>query len=131
MQRPPSTSRATPVIIDALSEHKNTAVAPISSGFENLPKGIVDKNFVLISGVSSPKNDLRRGVSPATGFNALTLIPKGANSTAIDLVAVIIHPLVELYQLSRGLGLTPAVEAIFKITPYLFFFHFGYKHFSH
>ena len=48
MQRPPSTSRATPVIIEALSEHKYTAVEPISSGFENLPKGIVDKNFALL-----------------------------------------------------------------------------------
>ena len=41
----------------AASEHKNIAAEAISPGKENLPKGMVDKNLDLISGVSSPKND--------------------------------------------------------------------------
>ena len=44
----------TPVIIDASSEHRKHAALPISSGVENLPIGIVDKNFSLFSGVSPP-----------------------------------------------------------------------------
>ena len=57
------------------------------------------------------------GVSPATGFIAFTRILKGANSIAIDFVAVITQPLLALYQVRFGLGLMPAVEAIFNIQP--------------
>ena len=117
MQRPPSTSRATPVIKLASSEHKKSEASAMSFGVENLPSGIVVKNFSRISGVSWPRNDLRRGVSPATGLMAFTLIPWGANSTAILFVAVIIHPFDALYQVKFGRGEMPAVEAMLRITP--------------
>jgi hypothetical protein len=67
--------------------------------------------------------DLSSGVSPATGLMALTRTPDGASSTAIDLVAVIIQPLEELYQLRRGRGLTPAVEATLRMAPAALLFH--------
>ena len=57
------------------------------------------------------------GVSPATGFNALTRMPNGASSTAQARVAVMTQPLLALYQASRGRGLTPAVLAMFSTTP--------------
>ena len=60
-------------------------------------------------------------VKPATGAIAFTLILYGANSIAIALVAVIIHPLLALYQLSLGLGDNPAVEATFKLHPFYIF----------
>ena len=41
---PPSTSKTTPVIILASSEHKKQAAFPISCGVENLPMGIVERN---------------------------------------------------------------------------------------
>ena len=41
---PPSTSKTTPVIIVASSEHRKHAAFPISCGVENRPIGIVDKN---------------------------------------------------------------------------------------
>ena len=59
------------------------------------------------------------GVSPATGFSATTRMPNGASSTAIERVAVMTQPLLALYQVSRGRGLTPAVLAMFRITPRL------------
>src|SRR5204862_8074408 len=117
MQRPPSTSIATPVIIDASSLHKKHAALPRSSGVEKRPSGIVARNLARISGVSSPRKVLSSGVSPATGFSALTRMPKGASSTAIARVAVITQPLLALYQANRGRGLTPAVLAMFRITP--------------
>src|ERR1700704_2571538 len=117
MHRPPSTSIATPVIIDASSLHKKHAAFPRSSGVEKRPIGIVDRNFARISGVSSPMKVLSIGVSPATGFSATTRMPKGASSTAIERVAVMTHPLLALYQVSLGRGLTPAVLAMFRITP--------------
>ena len=91
-------------------------------GVENLPIGIVDKKAFLLSGVSSPKKDLRRGVSPATGANEFTLTLKGASSTAIVLVAVIIHPFEALYQFNLGLGERPAVDETFRIDPFFSFF---------
>ena len=42
----------------AESEHKKRAAEAISSGIENRPNGIVERNFALISGVSSPKKIL-------------------------------------------------------------------------
>ena len=60
---PPSTSKLAPVIILAESEQRKRAAEAISSGIENRPNGIVERNFPLISGVSSPKNDFSRGVS--------------------------------------------------------------------
>ena len=67
------------------------------------------------------------GVSPATGFSALTRTPWGASSTAIALVAVIIQPFEALYQLRLGRGLTPAVEAMLRIAPVLRAFIAGTK----
>ena len=52
---PPSTSKLAPVIILAESEQRKRAAEAISSGIENRPNGIVERNFALISGVSSPK----------------------------------------------------------------------------
>ena len=72
-------------------------------------------------GVLPPANDFNNGVRPATGAIALTLTLKEANSIAIAFVAVIIQPLLALYQFNLGLGDKPAVEATFKITPFLFF----------
>ena len=75
MQRPPSTSRQTPVIIDASLEQRKQAAFPISSGVENLPIGIVARNLDRIMGVSSPMKVAKSGVSPATGLIAFTLMP--------------------------------------------------------
>ena len=61
--------------------------------------------------------EVRSGVSPATGFSAFTRTPKGASSTAIVRVAVFTQPFELLYQFKFGRGETPAVEAMFKITP--------------
>ena len=124
------TSKLAPVIILAASEQRKRAAEAISSGIENRPNGIVERNFPLISGVSSPKNDFSRGVSPATGLMTFTLIPKGASSTAIVFDARIIHPFDELYQFRFGLGETPAVLAIFRITPLLFSLKWGTKCFA-
>ena len=49
----------------------------MSSGCENLPMGMVDRNFARISGVSSPMKLARSGVSPATGLTAFTRTPYG------------------------------------------------------
>ena len=117
MQRPPSTSIATPVIIDASSLHRKQAALPRSSGVEKRPIGMVARNLARISGVSSPMKVLSSGVSPATGLSATTRMPKGASSTAIERVAVMTQPLLALYQVSRGRGLTPAVDAMLRITP--------------
>ncbi len=57
----------------ASSEQRKQAALAKSLGVENLPKGIVDKKAFLFSGVSFPKKDLRRGVSPATGAVNLLL----------------------------------------------------------
>src|SRR6185437_56549 len=89
----------------------------MSAGREKRPMGAVLRNFARFSGVSSRMKVLRSGVSPATGLMALTRMPSGASSTAIDLVAVTIQPLDALYQLSRGRGLTAAVEAMVRMTP--------------
>src|SRR5438034_607611 len=104
MQRPPSTSIATPVIIDASSLHKKHAALPRSSGVEKRPSGIVARNFARISGVSSPMKVLSIGVSPATGLSAMTRMPNGASSTAIARVAVMTKPLLALYQHRRECG---------------------------
>src|SRR5690349_23999332 len=103
----------------ASSEQRKQAALPMSSGVEKRPSGIVERNFARISGVSSPMKVLSNGVSPATGLMALTRTPSGASSTAIDLVAVTIQPLDALYQLSRGRGLTAAVDATLRIAPRL------------
>ena len=66
--------------------------------------------------MSPPINDFNNGVTPATGAIAFTLTLKGASSIAIAFVAVIIHPLLALYQFNFGLGDQPAVDATFKIT---------------
>ena len=55
MQRPPSTSSATPLIIEASSLHRKQAALPRSSGVEKRPMNV----FSI-------------GVSPATGFSATT-----------------------------------------------------------
>ncbi len=73
MHLPPSTSKITPVIILASSEHKKHAAFPISWGVENLPIGIVYRNACFFFGVSPPINDFNNGVTPATGAIALTL----------------------------------------------------------
>ncbi len=72
MQRPPSTSSATPVIIEAALEHRNAAASPMSCGVEKRPSGMVERNLARISGVSSPMKLASSGVSPATGQSALT-----------------------------------------------------------
>src|SRR5215469_14836862 len=117
MQRPPSTSIATPVIIDASSLHRNAAALPRSSGVEKRPIGIVERNFARTSGVSSPMKVFSIGVSPATGLSAQTRMPNGASSTAIERVAVITQPFEALYQVRLARGLTPAVEAMLRIVP--------------
>ena len=99
----------------------------MSSGVENLPRGMVDRNLDRIIVVSSPMKVANSGVSPATGLIALTLIPWRASSIAIVFVAVFIHPLDALYQFKFGRGEIPAVEAIFNITPDLFNFICGTK----
>src|SRR5436190_24315485 len=102
MQRPPSTSSATPVIIDASSLHRNAAAEAMSSGVEKRPSGIVERKRARISGVSSPIKVFSIGVSPATGLSAFTRMPKGASSTAIERVAVITQPFDALYQVRFG-----------------------------
>ena len=119
MHLPPSTSKTTPVIILASSEHKKHAAFPISCGVEKRPMGIVDKNDCFFFTEFPPINDFNNGVNPATGAIAFTLTLCGANSIAIAFVAVIIHPLLALYQFNFGLGDKPAVDATFKIIPFL------------
>ncbi len=97
----------------------------MSSGVENLPRGMVDRNLDRIIGVSSPMKVANSGVSPATGLIALTLIPWRASSIAIVFVAVFIHPLDALYQFKFGRGETPAVDATFRKTPDFCFFISG------
>src|SRR5579864_8562036 len=104
----------------ASSEHRNAAAFAMSSGVEKRPIGMVERNFARISGVSLPINVFKSGVSPATGLSALTRIPDGASSTAILRVAVITQPFDELYHVRFGRGLTPAVEAMLRMTPFLF-----------
>src|SRR5210317_314687 len=125
MQRPPSTSMQTPVNMLASSEQRKQAALPISSGVEKRPNGMVERNLARISGVSSPINILRSGVSPATGLIAFTRIPDDASSTAIPLVALFIQPFEALYQFRCGRGLTPAVEATFNMTPDLWLLKIG------
>ena len=48
---------------------------------------------------------------------ALTRTPDGASSIAIERVAVITQPLLALYQVRLGRGLTPAVEAMLRMAP--------------
>ena len=107
----------TPVIRLASSLHRKQAALPRSSGVEKRPIGIVERNFARISGVSSPMKVFSSGVSPATGFSALTRMPKGASSTALARVAVMTQPLLALYQARRGRGLTPAVLAMLRMAP--------------
>src|SRR6218665_1223010 len=97
----------------------------MSSGVEKRPSGMVARNLARISGVSSPMKVLSNGVSPATGLIALTRIPSGASSTAIDLVAVTMKPLLALYHVSRGRGLTAAVEATLRTAPDLLALKWG------
>src|SRR4029077_20518489 len=103
----------------ASSEHRKAEALAMSSGVEKRPSGIVDRKRARTSGVSVPMNVLSSGVSPATGFSALTRMPDGASSTAMLRVAVMTQPFDELYQVRFGRGLTPAVDAIFRITPFL------------
>ena len=60
---------------------------------------------------------LSSGVSPATGFRALTRTCEAASSMAIARVAVITQPLEALYQVRFGRGLTPPVDAILRMAP--------------
>ena len=78
---------------------------------------MVARNLARISGVSSPMKVFSSGVSPATGLRALTRMPWGASSTAMERVAVMTQPFDALYQVRLGRGLTPAVEAMLRITP--------------
>src|SRR5262245_65137350 len=103
----------------ASSEHKNADALPRSSGVEKRPSGIVARKRARISGVSLPMKVFKSGVSPATGLSALTRIPNGASSTAMLRVAVITQPFEALYQVRFGRGLTPAVEAMLRMTPFL------------
>src|SRR5258707_415116 len=48
MQRPPSTSIATPVIMLASSEQRKAAALPISAGVEKRPSGMVARNLARI-----------------------------------------------------------------------------------
>ncbi|MNI65813.1 hypothetical protein D3C73_1213360 [compost metagenome] len=89
----------------------------MSSGVEKRPMGMEARNLARTSGVSSPMKVLSRGVSPATGFRALTRIWKGASSTAMARVAVMTQPLEALYQVRLGRGLTPPVEAMLRTAP--------------
>src|SRR4029079_7600142 len=108
--------------IDASSLHRKAAALPRSSGVEKRPIGIVARNFARTSGVSSPMNVFSIGVSPATGLSAQTRMPNGASSTAIERVAVITQPLLALYQVRLGRGLTPAVDAMLRMMPAFFAF---------
>src|SRR5690606_19114390 len=117
MQRPPSTSSATPVIIEASSEQRKAAAAPMSCGVEKRPMGMEARNLARISGVSAPMKVFSRGVSPAPGFRAFARIGKGASPTAMERVAVMTQPLEALYQVRFGRGLTPPVEAMLRMAP--------------
>src|ERR1700727_1290190 len=105
--------------MDASSLQRKQAAEAISSGVEKRPIGMEARNLARISGVSSPMKVASSGVSPATGLIALTRMPKGASSTAMARVAVIIQPLEALYQVRLGRGLTPPVEAMLRIAPRL------------
>lgn len=89
----------------------------MSCGVESLPIGIDDLNNSSFSGLSSPINNGSIPVRPATGLIAQTLIFSGASSIAKDRVIEMTAPFELLYQTNPGRGLTPAVEAILRITP--------------
>ena len=79
---------------------------------------MVDTNLARFSGVSGkPMNSSNMPVMPITGQIALTRIPSGPSSTAIDLDSTLTAPLDALYQLRPGRGRMPAVDPTFKITP--------------
>ena len=116
MHRPPSTSSATPVSIAASSEQRKTAALPRSSGVENRPSEIVARNLPDLGGILAEEAPQQRRFA-RDGAKRVDPHPKGASSTAIALVAVIIHPFEALYQERRGRGLIPPVEAMLRITP--------------
>ena len=84
MQRPPSTSSATPVMNAASSDARNATAFAMSAGCDRRPRGTLAANFARSSGVSPPMNSASSGVSPATGQIALTRMLSGASSIAID-----------------------------------------------
>ncbi|MNY24870.1 hypothetical protein D3C86_1586100 [compost metagenome] len=89
----------------------------MSSGVEKRPMGMEARNLARTSGVSAPMKVFSRGVSPATGLRAFTRTWKGASSTAMARVAVMTQPFEALYQVRLGRGLTPPVEAMFRMAP--------------
>src|SRR6201746_223164 len=117
MQRPPSTSRQTPVMKSASSLARNAVALATSRGLDRRPRGMVLITLARASGVSWPpgRKSAMRPVSPLTGFTAQTQILGGANSIAIDFVRMLAAPFEPLYQVSPGRGRTPAVEAILII----------------
>ena len=89
MQRPPSTSRLTPVINLASELAMNTQADVTSSTSPILPIGTLKINFWRFSGVSSiPVNEENRPVPVTNGQMLLTRIWCGPYSAASPLVAL-------------------------------------------
>src|SRR4051812_38987830 len=93
-----------------------------SSAVENLPRGIVARNFARrASSTGPPANSADKPVSGLkTGLMQLTRMLSGPNSAASDLLIVITAPFDPLYQARPGRGRMPAVDAMLMKEPPLF-----------
>ena len=109
--RPPSTSRMTPVRKLPGSAARNSVASAMSLGVERRPIGTLAMNCARFSGVSCPMKLARSGVSPATGAMALTrnAVCRQLNGHGLG-HQVHTAPLEALYQTRPGRGRKPAVE---------------------
>ena len=89
-------------------------------------KALIALSLVLSSAAGCGGSDstpavtvLSIAVSPATGLMTFTRMLSFANSAAIERLVTIAAPLLPLYQVSPGRGLTPAVDAMVMNTPFL------------
>ena len=117
-QRPPSTSRATPVMnLGLVGGQEQARVGDVRWAAHAAERDGRHELGAQLRRVAAHELGRVRPVSPITGQTALTRILSGASSTAIDLVMVITAPLEPLYQVRPGRGRRPAVEAMLTILP--------------
>ena len=110
MQRPPSTSMATPVIMLASSEHRKAGgVADVFGRGEAADRDRRQELCADLGRVLAHEGLQQRRLA-GDGIEALTRMPNGASSTAMARVAVMTQPFEALYQVRFGRGLTPAVR---------------------
>jgi hypothetical protein len=93
MQRPPSTGRHVPVIMEADSLQSHKLAKATSLAVINRPRGIWPASSAQILGSSSSTNASRSGVRASAGQITFARIPNGAASRASALVKAITAPL--------------------------------------